>query len=153
MGRADRRRRANPRPSQQCPGQAGAGCAWSSARLDKPAEIQPGRGQTHCLFCGDAQLDKTLAQQNGFQLTKTLKALRELDEAKYEAALDNLKGRKGAAFAADFGDRVGFAIYRAPHACATDHRALGRPSGAPCPGARAAERRRFEDLRAGGPAG
>ena len=111
-GRAERRRRRNPKPSQLCPGQAGAGCAWSSARLGEPAEIQPGRGQTHCLFCGDAQLDKALAQQRGLQLTKTLKALRELDETKYEAALENLRGRRGAVFAADFGDRVDFAIYR-----------------------------------------
>ncbi|CAJ1394493.1 unnamed protein product, partial [Effrenium voratum] len=113
MGRAGQRRRASLAPSHQCLGRAGAGCTWSSTRLGEPAEIQPGRGQTHCVLRSDAQLDKSLAQQRGFQLTKTLKALRELDDAKYEAALENLKGRKGAAFAADFDDRVGFAIYRA----------------------------------------
>ena len=86
---------------------------WSSVSRGEPAEITPTRGQTHCAFCSDSHLEKILAQQNGFQLTKILKALRELNDAKYEAALENLKERKGEAFAADFGGRVDFAIYRA----------------------------------------
>ncbi|MCR9130909.1 MAG: hypothetical protein NXI12_15495 [Alphaproteobacteria bacterium] len=59
-------------------------------------------------------MDTVLGQQrSGFQLTKTLVNLRELSEAKYEDALNNLAGRKGEAFAADFGSRVDLAVYRA----------------------------------------
>ena len=108
-----RRRTRQPRPNEECPGRDSAACSWSTSQLEQPARTQPARGLTHCLFCGDAQLDKILAQHNGFQLTKTLKALRELDDAKYEAALENLKSRRGEAFAADFGSRVDLTIYRA----------------------------------------
>ncbi|CAJ1394360.1 unnamed protein product, partial [Effrenium voratum] len=98
------------KPERECPGRDRAACSWSTSQLEQPARTQPARGLTHCVFCGDAQLDKI---QNGFQLTKTLKALRELDDAKYEAALENLKSRRGEAFAADFGSRVDLTIYRA----------------------------------------
>ena len=108
-----RRRTRPPRPNEICPGRNGEPCSWSSTQLGEPAGLHTNRGQTACAFCGDEQLNKVLAQQNGFQLTKTLKALRELHEVKYEAALENLKSRKGEAFAADFGERVDFAIYRA----------------------------------------
>ena len=98
---------------ENCPGKDGETCSWSSSRLGEPARIHPPRS-THCLFCSDAQLDKILAQKrSGFQLTKNLTDLRELSESKYESALENLRGRKGNAFAADFAGRVDLAIYHA----------------------------------------
>lgn len=69
-------------------------------------------GARRIAFSVTTSSSTTLAQQNGFRLTKALKALRELDEKKYEAALVNLKTRKGEVFAADFGSRVDLAIYR-----------------------------------------
>ena len=112
VGQAPRRVRRQY-PGESCPGRDGAPCSWSSAVLGAPAGVHASRGQTHCVFCSDAQLDKILEQQSGFQLTKTLRALRELEEMKYEAALENLKARRGEALAADFSGRVDLAIFRA----------------------------------------
>ncbi|CAJ1345564.1 unnamed protein product, partial [Effrenium voratum] len=94
------------RPNERCAGADGRGCSFSTADLGAPALLQPGRGQRRCLFCGDEHLDRLLAQQNGFQVTKTLLAVRAMSAEKFEECLENLRRRRGDALASDFHARV-----------------------------------------------
>ena len=94
------------RPNERCTGADGRGCSFSTADLGAPALLQPGRGQRRCLFCGDEHLDRLLAQQNGFQVTKTLLAVRAMSAEKFEECLENLRRRRGDALASDFHARV-----------------------------------------------
>ena len=93
-------------PNERCAGADGRECSFSTAALGSPAAIQPSRGQRGCLFCCDERLDSLLVQQNGFQVTKTLSALQAMSPAKFEECLENLRRRRGEAFASDFRARV-----------------------------------------------
>lgn len=93
-------------PSHFCRGYNGVNCTYSTTDLGGKARIQPMRKQTHCPLCSIAQLNKTLQNQKGFELTKLLKKLKTLSDSKYREALERLKELKGEALAKDFASRV-----------------------------------------------
>ena len=110
--------------------------------------MTPSRGQTHCIFCSDAELENQLGQWGGQQVTKTLKALKEFSRLRFADAISNIRGRKGDVVAEDFEWRVGRAErVRQPPRSARDkweaelanrRRALG--------GLEKQEQKAFEDL-------
>ena len=87
------------RPGEQCAGKDGQECAFSTTSLGAPARVHSDRAQRGCLFCSEERLHEVLAQQSGEQVTRTLLAARALSLDKYE---ENLRLRRGDAFAADF---------------------------------------------------
>ena len=95
-----------PRPNELCPGHDGRRCIFSTVSLGAPSPIHPHRGQRGCLFCSDEHLDKLLACNHGYQVTKTLKDMKRLDEEQYQKCLCNLQRRKGDDFVRDFDGRV-----------------------------------------------
>eukprot|EP00971_Amphidinium_carterae_P303328 6027285-Amphidinium_carterae.7 len=83
-------RRRVLKPSKHCPGVDGTACIFSTTNLRSLQEITPRRGQTHCMFCSNAHLDKLLDQNGGFQITKTLKAMKQLNEEMFQECIENL---------------------------------------------------------------
>ena len=94
------------RPNERCPGEGGRLCSFSTTTLGAPAAVHPRRGQLRCLFCSDEHLDRLLAQQSGFQVTKCLLAIQAMSQEKSEECLENLRRRRGDALASAFRTRV-----------------------------------------------
>jgi len=98
---------ANLEPRKLCPGFKGCACPFSTTRVGAPAHITPTRKQTHCPLCSVAELNKTLVNKGGGELTKLLQMLHAMSEDIYNRALRRLAEElKDEAFAAEFAARV-----------------------------------------------
>ena len=89
---------------------AHAPCTFNTKVAGVPAQVQPTRGQSCCMFCDAKQMETALGTPRGrTKVTRCLKAFKQKSEADYKAALERLpeKYRKTC------GPRVEAAIKRA----------------------------------------
>jgi hypothetical protein len=90
-----------PYPSELCAGRGGVPCLFSLDAELTAAQIQPGRGERHCLFCDDDRLQVLNAARNGKIITSALGKLRVNNPEKLEdglAIIENVLGVDRASY-------------------------------------------------------
>ena len=84
-----------PRPNELCPGDNGEPCVFSTTGTLVPARIQPQRGETHCMFCCRASLEKAMSSERP-KVRPTYHKLHSVAKAKASSKMTMWLGQETA---------------------------------------------------------